>query len=411
MRVLHVLHHSLPVLSGYSIRSDNILRAESALGINVAFVTAAQHAADDARPFQPSETINGVQCWRTREPGSSSLRVPLVREWRLMSALEGQVAAAIESFGPDVVHGHSPVLVGLPALRAAKAAGIPFVYEVRDLWENASVDLGKWTPRSPMYRAARAADGYVLRRADAVVTICDTLRAALAPRTGRPSKLLVVDNGVDLTAFDARRSPAGASRWNLEGKRVLAYVGTFKPYEGLELLVQALPGILRQAPDAHLLIVGAGEQDARLRRLVAQMGLDHAVTFAGTLPHKEVIDAYHAAQVMVYPRVLTLTTALTTPLKPLEAMLMKRAVIVSDIPPMRELVRDGDTGLVFKAGDTDDLAAKCLTALQSAELREKLGESARAWVVRERGWATLAKRYLPVYDELTRSSDLRRRAS
>ena len=411
MRVLHVLHHSLPVLSGYGIRSDNILRAESALGIDVAFVTAAQQAGDDVRPFQPSETINGVQGWRTPMPHAQSLRVPLVREWRLMSALERQVAAAIEAFGPDIVHGHSPVLVGLPALRAAKAAGLPFVYEVRDLWENASVDLGKWTSRSPMYRAARAADGYVLRHADAVVTICDTLRAELAPRAGRPSKVLVVDNGVDLAAFDARRSPTVADRWNLAGKRVLAYLGTFKPYEGLELLVQALPDIIRQVPDAHLLIVGTGEQDAALRRLVTQMGLERAVTFAGALPHKEVADAYHAAHVMVYPRVLTLTTALTTPLKPLEAMLMKRAVIVSDIPPMRELVRDGDTGLLFKAGDTSDLAAKCLSALQSVELRERLGESARAWVVRERGWATLATRYLSLYENLTRSSDLRRRAS
>jgi glycosyltransferase involved in cell wall biosynthesis len=114
---------------------------------------------------------------------------------------------------------------------------------------------------------------------------------------------------------------------------------------------------------------------------------------------------------MVYPRVLTLTTALTTPLKPLEAMLMKRTVIVSDIPPMRELVRDGETGIVFKAGDTDDLAAKCITALQSDELRARLGENARAWVLRERGWATLATRYLSLYDDLVGSSDLRRRAS
>ena len=411
MRVLHVLHHSLPVLSGYSIRSDNIVRAQHALGIQVAFVTAAQQAADDARPFQPSETIGGVPCWRTREPHASALRVPLVREWRLMHALESEAAAAIASFNPDVVHGHSPVLVGLPALRAARAARIPFVYEVRDLWENASVDLGKWSPRSPMYRAARAADGYVLRQADAVVTICESLRSELAPRTGQPSKVLVVDNGVDIAAFEGKRSPSAGDRWNLAGKRVLAYVGTFKPYEGLELLVQAVPEIIRREPDAHLLIAGAGEQDSILRALVARMGLQRAVTFAGALPHKEVAHAYQAAQVMVYPRVLTLTTALTTPLKPLEAMLMKRAVIVSDIPPMRELVKDGDTGLVFKAGDTGDLAAKCVAVLQSADLRERLGENARAWVVRERGWAALAKRYLSLYDNLTRSSDQRRRAS
>jgi glycosyltransferase involved in cell wall biosynthesis len=151
-----------------------------------------------------------------------------LREWTLMRALERRIGEAIASFRPAVVHGHSPVLVAMPALRAAKAAGIPFVYEVRDLWENASVDLGKLTTRSPVYRLARAADTRVLRGAHAVVTICDTLRAEIAPRAGRQSKVFVVDNGVDLAAFDApRRTADTKGRWNLHGKTVLAYVGTF----------------------------------------------------------------------------------------------------------------------------------------------------------------------------------------
>src|SRR4029078_2592297 len=102
---------------------------------------------------------------------------------------------------PDVVHAHSPVLVGLPALRTAHDRGIPCVYEIRDLWENASVDRGKFGYNSPQYLLARALETYVVTHADAVVTICQTLRRELASSIRDPLRLFVVENGVDVTAF------------------------------------------------------------------------------------------------------------------------------------------------------------------------------------------------------------------
>jgi glycosyltransferase involved in cell wall biosynthesis len=302
------------------------------------------------------------------------------------------------------------VLVGLPALRVARRRRLPFVYEVRDLWENASVDRGRFRESSPLYRVARSLESRVLERADAVVTICEALRAELAPRAGRPDKVHVVANGVDTVAFSpGASSEAALGQHGLAGKRVVLYAGTFQPYEGLELLARAMPVILRHVPDAHLVIAGGsvslqyagsslhGTQEEALAALVSELGVGKSVTMTGRLPYEAMNGLYAAADVVVYPRLLTRTTALTTPLKPLEAMAAGRAVIVSDLPPMRELVRDQDVGLCFPAGDVGALAGRCVEVLGSPQLRDSLGRAARALVVAERQWPSLVAAYPGIY--------------
>lgn len=392
MRVLHAVHTSLPFLCGYSIRSGCILRCQRDAGLEVAVVSSAQHPNGEAL----QEEIEGVPHWRTVPP--SGRQLPLVREWRLMRALERRLEEVAREWRPDLIHAHSPMLVGIPALRVARRLGVPLVYEVRDLWENASVDRGKFREGSPQYRAARAAETYVLRRADAAVTICEKLREELAPRVGRPDRLFVVGNGVDLAQFDRPADgDAARERRGLVGKRVIGYIGTFQPYEGLGLLIEVMPDVLKAVPEARLLIVGAGGEEERLKALARERKLDAAVTFTGRVPHEEVASLYAAADLLVYPRVLTRTTALTTPLKPLEAMAMRKPVLVSDVPAMAELVQPGVTGLSFRAGDREELARRVVELLKDADLRDRLGLGGREWIERERQWPRLVREYRRVY--------------
>jgi PEP-CTERM/exosortase A-associated glycosyltransferase len=315
-----------------------------------------------------------------------------------MSALRKRVQEAAEEFKPDVIHAHSPMLVGYPGLWTARKRKIPFVYEVRDLWENASVDRGKFGEGSPQYVIARGMETRLLRRADQVVTICEALRAELAPRAGDPDKVKVVANGVDASRFQpAEDSPEARERWGLQGKTILAYLGTFQPYEGLEMLLRAMPRLVEKAPSAHLLIAGSGGVEAELHAVAKELKLDTCVTFTGRLPHAEVDQVYRIASLMVYPRILTRVTALTTPLKPLEAMAMARPVAVSDVGAMLELVRPGETGVVFKAGDADDLADRCAAILQDPSQAKALGQAARTYVEQERNWPALVARYGEIY--------------
>jgi PEP-CTERM/exosortase A-associated glycosyltransferase len=392
MRVLHVLHTSLPYLCGYSIRSDYILRFQQEQGICNAVVTSAQHPNDG--PLK--ETLNGIDHYRT--PALKGSPPPVLRECRLMSALHRRVAQAAEAFKPDLIHAHSPMLVGYPGLWTARKRKIPFVYEVRDLWENASVDRGKFAEGSPQYAIARGMETRLLHRADQVVTICEALRAELAPRSGDPEKVKVVANGVDASRFQpVEDNPEARARWGLPGKAVLSYLGTFQPYEGLDVLLRAMPRMISQAPNAHLVIAGSGGVEPALHALTKELRLESCVTFTGRLPHSEVDQVYRIASLMVYPRILTRVTALTTPLKPLEAMAMARPVAVSDVAAMLELVRDGETGVVFKAGDPDDLADRCAELLKDPEQANALGKAARSYVERERSWPARVVTYADIY--------------
>ena len=408
MKILHVLHNSLPLLCGYSIRSGYIVNLQRAMGMQPWVVSSGQHPNGE----QMREAIDGVQYWRTASAQVNS--VPFLREWMLMRNLERQVDSVAREVRPDIIHAHSPVLVGLPALRVARRLGLGFVYEIRDLWENAAVDRGRFGAESPMYRVARKLETHVLSRADAVVTICDLLKTELQPRASRPENVHVVANGVDAQAFAPQAADDQLKdRWNLRGKEIILYAGTFQPYEGLDLLVRAIGLLARNRPSAHLVIVGGSagfahgtgsvsEEERELLAVVRETGVADHVTFTGRIPHAEVRGMYAMADVLAYPRRLTRTTALTTPLKPLEAMAMAKPVVVSDVAPMLELVKDGQTGVVFRAGDVVDLASKLGRLLRNRALREQVGQCAREWVLRERQWPDLISRYREVYQSVAK---------
>lgn len=396
MRVLHVLHHSLPEADGYSIRSDALLKGQRALGWEVAVVTSAQHRDPNGLPPEREER-ESISYFRTRAAQS---RLPLVREWLLMRALRSRITDAIREFRPDLLHVHSPVLCAQPALEAAR--GLPVVYELRDLWENASVDRGKFAEGSPMYCLAQRLEERAVRKADAVVTICQALRDEIAGRCPSQSRLHVVANGVDVDRFQPMPpDPAALQRWNPNGAPLLAYIGAFQAYEGLDILLQGFQLLLQSLPTARLLMVGGGPEDENLRQLARELRFpDGAVTFTGRLPHAEVGPLYSIADVLLYPRRLTRTTALTTPLKPLEAMALKKAVLASDVPALRELVHEGENGLVFRAGNPASLAEQSLRLLSDPVLRARLGEGGRRYVEAERRWPTLVARYQEVYEPL-----------
>jgi glycosyltransferase involved in cell wall biosynthesis len=308
IRVLHVLHHIFHYPVGYRTRSENIIRHQREYGIESRLLTSCDHEGKSPLPFP--DGMSG-----TMSPPYRGPRQRGVREWRLMMELRSQVERAIDEYKPDVVHGHSPVLVAWPALSAARRRNRPFVYEVRDLWENAVVDLGQFAHGSIGYRVARALDGYVLKRADAVTVICDSMRTELASRIGRNDQLFIANNGVDLSALRQEARDASRRKFKLPADaHVLGFIGTLQPYEGLELLIDALPELMRHDKGVHVLITGDGNDEAALRARVAQQGLDRHVTFTGRVAHHEVSHAYAASDLLVYPRRRTETTRLTTPL-------------------------------------------------------------------------------------------------
>lgn len=395
LRILHVLDQSIPVHSGYTFRTLAILGQQRAQGWETYHLTSPKQGGGNER----EERVDEWLFYRT--PGATGFpaRLPLLEYRYLMKALRKRLAEVVDSVRPDVLHAHSPVLNAFPALDVGRTAGIPVVYEVRAFWEDAAVDHGTAREWGPRYRLTRAMETRALRQADAVTTICDGLRGDILRRGISPDKVTVIPNAVDVSRFPfkAAADQELMQQYGLTSGATLGFAGSFYAYEGLDSLLRAMPLVLRVAPQVRLLLVGGGPQDASLRALAARLGIEDVVHFVGRVPHRDVQRYCSVMDVMVFPRVPRRLTELVTPLKPLEAMAMGKVVAASDVGGHRELIRDGYNGHLFATGSPDALA-KCLIGLLDRSTNaEPIIANARAFVERERTWATSVDRYRSVY--------------
>jgi PEP-CTERM/exosortase A-associated glycosyltransferase len=277
--------------------------------------------------------------------------------------------------------------------------GIPVVYEIRAFWEDAAVDHGTAREGSLRYRLSRALESWVLRHVDAVTTICEGLRGDIIARGIRAEKVTVVPNAVDIEEFSTGGAPDPGlkRRLGLEGAPVLGFIGSFYAYEGLAVLLRALTKLLARGERVRALLVGGGRQEAELKQLVSELGIADHVVFVGRVPHGEVQRYYDLIDVLVYPRLSMRLTELVTPLKPLEAMAQGRLLVASDVGGHRELIRHGETGTLFKAGDAEALAGAVMDLLREPARWPGLKAAARRYVETERNWKSSVARYEDVY--------------
>ncbi len=144
---------------------------------------------------------------------------------------------------------------------------------------------------------------------------------------------------------------------------MVGFIGSFYAYEGLDLLLDALPLMLKRQPEVRLLLVGGGPQDEALKLRAQSLGIADKVIFTGRVPHQQVQGYYDMIDVLAYPRHTMRLTELVTPLKPLEAMAQGRVLVASDVGGHRELIRHRETGWLFRAGSVGALAEAVLELL------------------------------------------------
>jgi PEP-CTERM/exosortase A-associated glycosyltransferase len=388
LSILHVLDHSLPLHSGYAFRTVSLLREQRKREWQTWHLTTPKQKGN----VSVEEEIEGWHFYRTRAAADCGLLAH-------MKATAGRLDELVRSLSPDVIHAHSPVLNALPALWVGRRRGLPVVYEMRASWEDAAVDHGSTSEGSLRYRASRALESFALRRADEVTTICEGLRGDITMRGVAEDKVTVIPNAVDAANFAFAASPDGSLRSSLglDDCPVVGFVGSFYGYEGLDLLMDAVAELAAHYPTLRALMVGGGVQEANLKVQVARLGLAERVIFTGRVPHAEVQRYYRLIDVLAYPRRSIRLTELVTPLKPLEAMAQGLMLVASDVGGHRELIRDGETGTLFRAGDAGALAIAIREVLEHRERWPKMLAEARRFVESERTWANSVARYRDVY--------------
>ncbi len=291
----------------------------------------------------------------------------------------------------EVLHCHqmiSPMTVGL---LARALAGRPLV--IMPHRSGPIGDIGVITRRRPLTGRLRLAAAR--RWGDAFVCISPAIAAELRAAGVPAARLWPIANGVDLE----RLRPVGSARraelrhlLGLPAGPLAIYAGRLAPEKGLDVLLAAWPAVLREAPDAYLLLAGAGEQRQALEAQAARLGLGRRVIFAGA--RDDVAPLLQAADLFVLP-----SYAEGLPLALLEAMACGLPVVATAVDGTAELVQDGVTGRLVPPHDTEALARGLVEGLASPAA-PAWGERGRGLVVRQYGLAQIVGQHLELYRAL-----------
>lgn len=397
--VLHLVKESRPYLSnGFTSRSHANMLAEREAGWTPVVLTEPgfPEGLTTDRPADV-EHVDGIEHRRILT-GVDYTRVPF-DAW--LEDFAQLALPHVRRVRPDVLHassGRRGYETALVALALKQKTGLPLVYEVRSFFE------ANWTPdlaleeHSEVFRRRREVETRCMLAADRVLTLGEAMRTEIVSRGVPADRVDVVPNGVRLDAFvPAPRDPDLAAAHGIT-MPTFGYVSNMDhPREGQELLIRAARRFKDAGRRAQCVLVGGGRRMEELRDLARELAVEDRVVFTGAVDHTEVAGLYGLIDVFVVPRIDERAARYVTPLKPFEAMAMRRPVVVSDLPALREIVAAPARGHVFAAGDQAALAETVARLLDDDAERARLADAGRAWVEAERQWSHNGPRYDRAY--------------
>ena len=385
--------------TGYTVRTHNLLRELVSRGMDILCVTRPGYPKDRndlpaATGVQRQCAVDGVTYMMLEGPHrrKEPLDVYLARSADILREL----FAGME---PAIVHAASNYETALPACMAAGSLGIPFIYEVRGLWEyTAASRIAHWEG-SERFQLDRQLETLVTLHADAVCTLNDALREEIMRRANLSTRPFLLPNAIpDDSGPAEEKSTQLLARWNLSRKDfIVGYAGSVVGYEGLDVLLKAVPELTKAIPTLKVVIIGTGNALDALRALAAGLGITDRVIFAGAVPHGEISRCCGMFDAAVLPRADYAVCRLVSPLKLYEYMSYGLPVVISDVRAMREMVEPEHNALVFPAGDEHALAACLIRLHDNPELRASL-RTAALETARRHTWSKSTDALLACYN-------------
>ncbi|HVC62938.1 MAG TPA: glycosyltransferase family 4 protein [Acetobacteraceae bacterium] len=298
-------------------------------------------------------------------------------------------AIAERGFCPELLY-ERHALFHVSGIAIARNLGIPRVLEI-----NAPLVEEQARFRGLILRPeAERRETESLRGADLVVAVSNEVRGFVRTCGVAPNRVIVAQNGVDTARFAMTVSAdAVRRRLGLGDDPVIGFVGSFKPWHGMDMLLSAFAVVARQRPAARLLAVGDGPMLEAARHRVQAEGLAACVVLTGKVPHDEV-PAHLAAMDLTVAPYTPQADFYFSPLKVMESLASGRPVVAPRVGQLTTLVTDGETGLLYPPGDVDALAACLLRLLDDAPLRHRLGTAGALLARQCWDWSAVAARII-----------------
>lgn len=323
---------------------------------------------------------------------------------RIRNYISFCLSASVSGLGiskPDVAIGTSPqLLVALAGWWLARWKGVPFVFEVRDLWPESLAAVGASGEGSMLHRTLGAVAGFLYRRSDHIVVVTPAFKDHLIQHWNVPAgKISIIENGVETDLFcpcDPEKAPGSEDRF------VICYIGTMGMAHGLETLIAAAQHLQQTLPKAMFLLIGEGAEKERIERLAGARGLTN-IRFLGQ-QSRERIPAYIAGSdvclVMLKKTELFKTVI---PTKLLEYMSCAKPVIVAVDGQSRQVVEEAGAGIFVEPEDSSALV-KAIQRLESDPAgRRRMGAAGRTYVISKLSRERTAQTYINVLENLKRN--------
>ncbi len=372
MKVALVAPYFLPHIGGVESHVLALARELCRKGHGVQVFTS-RHA--DLKEF---DSVGGIPVRRV--PVSSMLfDTPLTP--KLMAALQGDKW--------DIIHAHSPPpMSSYYAARAATKAGVPLVYT-----HHCDPEIPSLLGRTVSWVYYRTLLSYTLRHAARIIVYTESYAATSYALWKHPTAH--VPTGLDLSRFGPQNDGAAVrKKHGLGGKKVVLFVGRLAAHKGIQTLIEASA---MTGPEVRYLMVGPGEFPAGWSRRIRQLKVEDRFVLAGKVAEAELPAYYSACDLLVLPSVSRLEAF---GLVLVEAMASGKPVVASDLPGVREVVRDGKTGLLCEPFNADDLAAKMGALASNEKTAVEMGAAGRKLAEERYSWEVIGSRIENVYNDV-----------
>jgi glycosyltransferase involved in cell wall biosynthesis len=387
VRVLYLsTDRGIPVrgVKGASVHVRESTEAFAASGYEVLLVARRLGVPEGGEPSVPVITV----------PPSrrvEALPKPL-RPQAYSAELESTLEELIDRWRPNLLY-ERYALFGLAGVRAARKSGVPHFLEVNaPLVEEAASHRGL---REVL--EAKSAEREVLTETDRVFAISWELARMLEVD---PARVEVLPNAVNPERVRPRgRRDETRRNLGLERDFVVGFVGSLKPWHGVEVLLEAFRRLARRVPRARLLLVGDGPEREKIEHQVSEAGMAGRVVLTGSVEQEKVLGYLEAMDVCTAPYP-TAENFYFSPLKVFEYLAMGRPVVASRVGQIIELIGHEETGLLVEPGDPGALAESLLRIARRPEAALRMGRAARRWVVEHRTWERNVNQVVNAYERL-----------
>ncbi len=299
----------------------------------------------------------------------------------------------------DVIIATSPqFFVGVAGFIISRLKGIPFIFEVRDLWPESIVQLGQLKNRF-LIRFLEWIEMLLYKKAIHIVGVADSTVKILTERGVPSEKITIIKNGVDLQLFHGQSDPnALKKKYGFEGRFVVSYIGTHGLSHALDKVLDTAE-LLKENEEILFLLIGEGAEKEHLIQKAKAMNLTN-VHFLNQIDKQQLPDYYGLSDVvLVTLRDLPLFRSVI-PSKIFEIMAMARPIIISVDGEAREIVEQAKAGIFSKPEDVQMLKEKILQLKNDEHLRERLGKNGRQYVKKYFDRDKLAAKYQQLLHQL-----------